>query len=433
MNRNIGRNIEYKLSTLNNKNQSVLHYVEYELELILDMFLKLISVEEIESIDDFSKICKKYIIGIEHTIWNMLIVSYNIKYENEHIYMYNDHENIRISSLYPLYSIFEMNVTRSFKNGTTKNIIRNTVANNNRIKSANYSRASLVTHVDPLSHETIRTQFASQQKDIEPFVAPSKNRYNGGQITHNKNWLDKKQLEKKNIQNIQNTSNTNDLLKPNESLRIFESDKKSYLLMKLDINNGILKANEINSYFYDKYQIFKILDSRNAIKFNNNDDIKNEYKLFLDMFECCDELAENVNVKATEINPPDNKADIYIPHNYKYMTNDQKNTYAKKYKMTAHDLDKYIATTKDSVEERIYGNEPHSTVQKTDESNLIVQNTEDVSKPKEVLKDDDIKFESSETDDSDESDDETTKENIKNMMLNYSNTNNHVKSNVKII
>jgi hypothetical protein len=122
----------------------------------------------------------------------------------------------------------------------------------------------------------------------------------------------------------------------NEKFRIFESDKKAYVRIKEDITKGIIKKEEINPFFDIKYRIFQILESREAINFNSNDKIVDEYNIFSALHQACCE--DNECAKQPE---PVNK--VYIPHNYQYLTNVQKDEYAKKYKMTRKEFeDKYV-------------------------------------------------------------------------------------------
>ena len=125
----------------------------------------------------------------------------------------------------------------------------------------------------------------------------------------------------------------------NENLKVFTSDKKSYVLIKKDLENGSLKRENMNPYFVLKYQIFKILELRKSVDFTNDDNIVQEYELFTSLYDACD---DNAKEDCSLINPkPIEK--IYIPPNYQYMTKEKKEEYAKKYKMSLKQFeDKYI-------------------------------------------------------------------------------------------
>lgn len=121
----------------------------------------------------------------------------------------------------------------------------------------------------------------------------------------------------------------------NEKLKIFESDKRSYIQIKKDIQNGLLLSSSINPYFMLKYEIFKVLEKRNCLDVNSNDNIYEEYDIFRSLYEECDET----DADSCEEQP----VKVYIPHNYQYMSTDKKEEYANKYKMTRHQFeDKYI-------------------------------------------------------------------------------------------
>ena len=123
----------------------------------------------------------------------------------------------------------------------------------------------------------------------------------------------------------------------NEKLRIFSSDKKAYVLIKNDIENGKLREADINEIFIDKYRIFKILDARKTINFASDLNIKNEFLLFSELIEVKEEIEET----ETKLDA----ASVYIPHNYGYMDKNKKEEYAKKYNMSLEDFEaKYISS-----------------------------------------------------------------------------------------
>ena len=122
--------------------------------------------------------------------------------------------------------------------------------------------------------------------------------------------------------------------KSNDKLRVFESDKFSYVSIKRDLEKGALKREDINPCFELKYLIFKVLESRNSIDFTKNDNISTEYELFKILYDECNENNQN-NCKPI--------VKVYIPHNYQYMSKERKEEYARKYKMTLKQFeDKYV-------------------------------------------------------------------------------------------
>ncbi len=148
------------------------------------------------------------------------------------------------------------------------------------------------------------------------------------------------EAEKERIRNEKILQN-----KSNEKFRIFESDKKSYQLIKQDILNDKLRSDEINPIFALKYDIFKLLEIRNSINFESNDNISEEYNIFMELYDEC------VN---TEDDDKKSNANVYIPPNYNYMSDEKKNEYAKKYKMTRRQFEeKYINCMHDDTNDDI--------------------------------------------------------------------------------
>lgn len=114
---------------------------------------------------------------------------------------------------------------------------------------------------------------------------------------------------------------------PYDNINIFENDKKSYLKIKNDIESGHLELDQIHPHFSLKYQIFKILELRNDINFNCDDHIKDEFAVFSKIYEASKDDIEQENKP-------------YVPHNYNYLTTEQKEEYATKYNSTKEQLSK---------------------------------------------------------------------------------------------
>lgn len=118
-----------------------------------------------------------------------------------------------------------------------------------------------------------------------------------------------------------------------DNLKDFKQDKELYFHIKNDIDNGSFMYDEIHPQFIDKYQIFRILENRNVLNFESNDNINYEHELFKSLYDefLEDETTDNM------------KEHVFIPHNYEYMSNDKKEEYAKKYRLTRQEFeDKYI-------------------------------------------------------------------------------------------
>lgn len=117
-----------------------------------------------------------------------------------------------------------------------------------------------------------------------------------------------------------------------KKLMFFKNDKKAYFEIRNDIERGTLKWDDINPYFLLKYQIFRILEFRGAIKLGN-DNIEQEYQEFTQLHDVCQE--NNYECLSTET--------VYIPHNYQYLSDYEKEEYAAKYHLTRQELeDRYI-------------------------------------------------------------------------------------------
>jgi hypothetical protein len=122
-----------------------------------------------------------------------------------------------------------------------------------------------------------------------------------------------------------------DTSRRNDIMNVFESDKKVYKLIKSDIENEKISQSEIHPSFAPKYMIFKVLDSRKNINFESNDNLKEEYKLFNEMYSLC------------VTKPKETKNKPYVPHNYDYKSVAEKEKYVKQFGITVKEFeDKYV-------------------------------------------------------------------------------------------
>ncbi|MEM0354233.1 MAG: hypothetical protein QXW79_01490 [Thermoplasmata archaeon] len=116
-----------------------------------------------------------------------------------------------------------------------------------------------------------------------------------------------------------------------DELKVFESDKRSYVLIKKDVEEGKITEDEINLFFVPKYQIFRILESRGVINFLNNNKLDEEYRHFKVLYDAC---------KDDESNSREQKVVPYIPHNFQYLSEQEKKSYVEKYHMTMEEFKK---------------------------------------------------------------------------------------------
>lgn len=141
-----------------------------------------------------------------------------------------------------------------------------------------------------------------------------------------------------------------------QKIRLFESDKRAYIMMSSDIANGDITKQNINPAFEMKYAIFKILENRGSLNRMSAENIDTECELFNSLYNEC--------IDNTEAEPVEK---VYVPHNYHYMTADQKTDHAKKYKLTKQQFEeKYINVkiAEDDIEKCI--NSTYNTTAKTD-------------------------------------------------------------------
>lgn len=265
------------------------------------------------SIDNYKIVC--YYGGV-------LITEYQITY-NQGLVLYNHENYIQVSSLFPEFKVIDL---------LLGNLITDSMPNMKEIFTfppstslENETFESKKSSPKKPRHTKLYHRFESAKKSMEtkPDCSLAKNT----KAKFDEEFESKK--EKERISKIMEN-------RTNEKFRMFISDKKSYQDIKQDINKGILKVENMHPYFLPKYQIFKILESRNAINFSNNDNMKEEYEIFSKLYDSYleEEKEENDTCK------------VYVPHKYHYMTKEEKEAYAKKYNMTLESFEeKYINNT----------------------------------------------------------------------------------------
>ncbi len=259
----------------------------YNLDSVLTTIYNLILCEKSLDIIDQIKITKYY--------FDFPLNTFNVKFTNT-IIIYNNNTTLSTSELYQEYIPFD-NILKTYN-------INKKVYTDKKLDNNNHSNSFTNNYVKK-RHQKFLT------KTIR---------------TNN--------LTKKNSQNNQNNqkkfNHDNEPIYENKHLRLFESDKRSYKLIKNDVENGKLKKEDINPYFSDKYMIFKLLETRNCLNLSNDGNIKEEYKLFNELYQ----LDNDENMKEDNIVPK-----VYVPHNYHYMTISQKENHAKNYGLTIEEFE----------------------------------------------------------------------------------------------
>jgi hypothetical protein len=194
------------------------------------------------------------------------------------------------------------------------------------------------------------------------------------------------------------------ILKPtpivNDSIKKFQQDKKSFLLMKKDIENKKLTFDNMDPAFLEKYLVFDILYDRNIISVEDKN-LDDEYEEFSKMFD----ILRKANNKETE-----HKERPHIPHNYSYMSYTQKVRYARKYKMSVKEFEEKFINEKKDEEIKESNKESNEETKESNEEiislEIVEENKEEVEEVNEVNEDED--------DDEDEDEDEDDNQNKSN-------------------
>jgi hypothetical protein len=137
--------------------------------------------------------------------------------------------------------------------------------------------------------------------------------------------------------------------KNEEMVRVFRCDKKVYRLIKEDVDNDIIKNDEIPSLFEDKYPIFEFMDSNNLIVLNDlpNDD---EFKLYCEYYE---------EAYPPKIVDKDSNKE-YVPHNVNYLPEDEKNKFLEQEQKQQPDIINDFINKKCNLQENYINKEDSS-------------------------------------------------------------------------
>lgn len=247
------------------------------------------------------------------------ITEFSIKYDNGIMIMYNDDNYIKISSLIPEAKILDMqmNANAIIPNKiplTDKSIDTPIIKGNILPKNIpRQPRNHKFLEKSVIAKNAIEKNKKEKISSDIGIMTDEKLKY----INDNYDFTQEEiKLKMKNKSKKDNLFNT------------FVSDKKIYPKIKSEVDVGKLREDTINPDYAIKYQLFKILEDRSAINFNNDDNIQNEFEIFTELHKSCtdDEIVEN------------EKINVYVPHNYRYLSEEQKCAWAKKYDMT---IDKF--------------------------------------------------------------------------------------------
>jgi len=248
-----------------------------------------------------------------------------ISFFDNGLFMYNEQERLRVSLLYPEFGVLDM------RNLSKTDIERELDISYQNQNQHNQHNQNIHTNQNKISIAKV-----NNAKNYRP-TSSSSEHHQGKQMATEKtlsnNNFDKTN-ETRTITKESQTTRSNLANEPfetnNLTLKKFISDKKSYQQIKLDIERGYIKKEEINPLFMVTYQLMKLLDDRSVIDFSSNHNIRKEFADFSILSnefaetECSSEDSENV--------PP--KSKVFVPHNYHFLSLAKKEEFAKKYKMT---------------------------------------------------------------------------------------------------
>lgn len=233
---------------------------------------------------------------------NILSNEFNVKH-NDSLFLYNNETSIKVQILYPEFYYFSNIFTK-------RNPIINTI-----------------TKKTETAIGTIKSQ-----TPIEPKKNPKV------EIPKNEMKLVKKKVTQPLVSKEDLTSFNLKIPEVDKKLSQYISDRESFRKIRNDIELGKMNINDIAPWFSMKYTIFSILDSRGSINFNNKNDyplIEKEHELFEIMLEATEDKEDDIKIELDQ--------NIYVPHNYNYLSDDEKNDIASKYNLSRMEFEeKYV-------------------------------------------------------------------------------------------
>lgn len=251
------------------------------------------------------------------------IVTFRVKYDNG-FYFYNTHDCVRMLSLAPQFCSFEMKLAKKISNTKPQSIVKKIEIDPEHPKMIPKKKVkrSLERVIDKsVRNKPIENRPIETKKDIIEF-----------------DWQKHKEAEKPAKNKPIEISPVIREPVRNSKLDKFESDKNSFSKIKKDVVNGKLSKDDINPIFILKYEIFEILDTRKCIDFSSNEKLKEEYELFQSFYNECKEEEEEIM----------GNKNVFVPHNYNYMSPEKKEEYARKYKLTRRQFeDRYVNRSTD--------------------------------------------------------------------------------------
>lgn len=102
-----------------------------------------------------------------------------------------------------------------------------------------------------------------------------------------------------------------------EKRRRYKAQKKAFYMLKSDIDTGKTTTENISSLFINDYEVFSYMLEMKLLSCADNDDtdeIKDDYFIYYKLMDAYNEKTNNDN-------------NVYIPHNYYYLSDDDKTKY----------------------------------------------------------------------------------------------------------
>jgi hypothetical protein len=263
-------------------------------------YQKTISIMQISDLpslcNELIKLCQQKL-GLEHIeiigkYKNMNYVTYNIKYLDSQLVIYNSIDVIRISSICPDLYIFTCQ----------PNIPKVINKSNNHPKVSN----------KPISNPKV----SNKPNDFSPFDDILK--LSGP-------------VESKQTKQIRPIESKIPVVKT-DTIETYKTNKKIYK----DIKNK-LDETDVHPIFLVNYQIFKIMEAKKIISFEDDSNVDNEFIEYEQINDVVDQLLDE-----------DVESIVYVPHNYHFMTQEEKKAHVDKYNISLEKFEKeYVYSNND--------------------------------------------------------------------------------------
>jgi len=258
------------------------------------------------------KIIDLNLVQINGQYKNINYIVYKIKYDKTDLILYNSADYIRISSISPDLALFTTNTFEEKKTNLVpikkSNFLSEMIDKNPRSIHQNDEKIKKSNFLTKSKEENKIEQMAGFHKNNEENKIEQMEEFN----------------ENDDENQIKNTTS--------EELLLFKNNKRIYYDIKKDILENKLAENALHDSFIIEYQIFKIMETKNC--FNGN--IESEFSEYQKLKDICDDET-----------PP---VEVFVPHNYHFMTLDEKQKHVDKYNLTIHEFEKsYVHNQKQNL------------------------------------------------------------------------------------